>query len=51
MKGAAIVRTTLTTLAELLGFAAIAYGCWLIAEPLGLIAAGIALIVVGVRSA
>jgi hypothetical protein len=45
------MRGILTTLAEVAGMAAVAAGCWLIFPPVGLIAAGIGLIVVGVALA
>ena len=51
MRGDRIVRSILTTAAEVAGLASIAAGCWLVAVPLGLVAAGAALIVIGVTNA
>lgn len=45
------MRATLTTLAEILGLAAVSAGVWLIYEPAGLIVAGLALVLLGVASA
>lgn len=43
-----MLRGILTTVAEVVGLVAISAGCWLIWPPVGLIAAGIGLIAVGV---
>ena len=45
------MRAVLTTLAEVAGIGAIAVGCWLILPALGLIAAGVGLVVIGVANA
>lgn len=46
-----MVRTVLTGAAELVGLGAVSLGCWLIWPPVGLIAAGIGLIALGVMNA
>lgn len=43
------MRSMLTTLVELVGLAAISAGCGLIWEPIGVIVAGLALVLVGWR--
>jgi len=43
------MRSALTTLLEVAGLAVLAGGCWMVAPPLGLIAAGGAAVLVGWR--
>lgn len=45
------MRAALTTLVEVFGIALVAAGCYLILPALGLIAAGVGLVVIGVASA
>lgn len=45
------MRTALTTILELVGIGAVVFGCWMIAVPAGVIAAGVALVAIGVTNA
>lgn len=45
------MRKALTTLAEVVGIATVATGCWLLLPAVGIIAAGVGLIVIGVALA
>ena len=45
------VRSALTTAAEVLGIALVAFGSWLILPALGFICAGLGLILIGVLTA
>ncbi|MDA8439570.1 MAG: hypothetical protein M0Z51_12055 [Propionibacterium sp.] len=45
------VRAALTTAVEVLGIGLVATGCWLLMPAIGLIAAGLGLILIGARTA
>jgi hypothetical protein len=51
VKESAVLRSVLTTLVEVIGLAAVSVGFGLIWLPLGIICAGIALVLVGVLAA
>lgn len=45
------MRATLTTLSEVVGFALVSAGCWMVLPAAGVIAAGVGLVAVGVSQA